>query len=46
MKNPSDDEIDELKLRRNQVTGEIEMNCFMIRMEEYFKVQKTIYRSI
>jgi hypothetical protein len=38
MKNPSAEEIDKLKMRRNQVTGEVELECFIGRMDEYFKV--------
>ena len=41
MKNPSEEEIDKLQMRRNQVTGEIEIECFIARMDEYFKVCTT-----
>ncbi|XP_028396244.1 protein dispatched homolog 3-like [Dendronephthya gigantea] len=39
LRNPSPDISNKLKLRRNQVTGKIEMECFMTRMDEYFKAE-------
>ena len=38
MKTLPPSEVDKLKLRRNQVTGEVEMECFLQRIHEYFKV--------
>ena len=38
----SPDEVEKLKVRRNQVTGDIEMECFMTRMDEYLKVREMV----
>ena len=38
--------IKKLKLRRSQVTGKIEMECFMARMDEYFKVCEPAFNPV
>jgi hypothetical protein len=40
MKNPSPAQEEKLKLRRSQVTGEVEMECIFERMDEYLTVSK------
>lgn len=38
LKSPSREQEKSLKLRRNEVTGEIEIKCVFERMDEYLKV--------
>jgi hypothetical protein len=40
LKSPSREQEDTLKLRRNEVTGEVEIKCVFERMDEYLKVCK------
>ena len=41
LKDLPEDQVSSLKLRRNEVTGEIETKCFLERMDEYLKVSST-----
>ena len=43
MKNISSNRKERLHLRRNEVTGDIEMKCIFQRMDEFFEVNEIYY---